>query len=342
MSTAIRPMIQYGRDANGQAVLQAQNARNVNFNGVGIINGNGQLSLSSTDNTNDYTQITYSAQKDVENELVLGNNDGLHYNITGEEAYVTSMGGNAQRTIQVDSANSKIDLSNAMGAQTVYMSQISHDNKVILGAGSDYYIDEGKFNHVQDKGGSNTFVTTNNSHGAVIVGGAGADTFTISGSYSIIDGGNGDNVFNMMGIFGEQEDASYRNIVIGGNGNDTYNDKGGYNIFFAGGGSDTINLHGTKGIVDATDNNNETSGSYDSSLFESFIFTGEEVTYDGKTYNIYNIMENYGWTLNEFLNIYSRVSVENPASLGNRDVIDANTMAKLTEYFKNNLTKNQK
>ena len=339
MDTKIRPRIQYCRDANGQAALKVQTKDYVEIKGAGVISGNSLLSFGATDSTYNYTQITYETEKDAENEFVLANKNDLHYNIVGEGACVTSMGGNAQRTIQVDASNSKIDLSNAMGAQTVYMSTQSHDNKVTLGAGNDNYIDEGKFNHVKDQGGSNNFTTTNNSHGAVLVGGAGDDTFTISGSYSIIDGGNGTNVFNMMGIFGEQEDVSYRNIVIGGSGNDTYNDKGGYNIFFAGGGNDTINLAGSYGIADVRENSGENTGTYNSSSIESLIFTGDEQTYNGTTYNIHTIMRNYGWTLNEFLNIYSQVSVENPESLATHNVIDSNTMAKITEYFKNNLSK---
>ncbi len=342
MSTAITPMIQYSRDANGVSIMKSQNANNVNFKGVGVISGNATLSFGSTDSTYDYTQITFTTEKDSENELVLANENGNHYNIKGKNANVKSMGGNAQRTIQVDASNSTIDLSNAAGSQAVYMTAQTHDNKVILGTGSDYYEDAGKFNHCEDKGGMNDFVTTESCHGAVIVGGAGNDTFTINGQYSVIDGGYGTNTFNMMGIFGEQENVSYRNIVLGGNGNDTYNDKGGYNIFFGAGGSDTVNLFGTKSIADVTNNNGEVTGGYASSSIESLIFTSKDKTYNGKTYNIYDIMNKYDWTLNEFLNIYSKVSINNPDSLASKNVIDGKTMAKLNAYFVNNLQANKK
>lgn len=342
MSTAITPMIQYTRDVNGCSVMKAQNADNVKFDGVGVISGNATLNFCSTDETYDYTQITYTTEKDSENELLLANSSGKHYNIRGEEANVKSMGGNAMRTIQVDASNSTIDLSKAAGSQAVYMTEATHDNKVILGTGSDYYEDAGKFNHCEDKGGMNDFVTKSTCHGAVIVAGAGNDTFTINGQYSVIDGGNGTNTFNMMGIFGEQENVSYRNIVLGGNGNDSYNDKGGYNIFFGAGGSDTVNLYGTKSIADVSDNNAEVTGGYASSSIESLIFVDEDKTYDGKTYNIYDIMNKYDWTLNEFLNIYSKVSINNPDSLASKNVIDGKTMAKLNAYFANNLQANNK
>ena len=157
MSTAITPMIQYTRDTNGVAIMKAQNADNVNFKGVGIISGNATLNFGSTDSTNDYTQITFTTEKDSENELILANETGKHYNIKGENANVKSMGGNAQRTIQVDASNSTIDLSNAAGSQAVVLTEKTHDNKVILGTGSDYYEDAGKFNHCSDKGGMNDF-----------------------------------------------------------------------------------------------------------------------------------------------------------------------------------------
>lgn len=342
MSTAITPMIQYTRDANGCAIMRAQKADNVYFKGAGVISGDATLSFGSTDSQYDKTQITYTTEKDSENELLLANETGKHYNIKGETANVKSMGGNAQRTIQIDAINSTIDLSKAAGSQAVYLTEGTHDNKVLLGTGSDYYEDAGDFNHCQDKGGMNDFVTKETCHGAVIKAGAGNDTFTINGQYSVIDGGNGTNIFNMMGIFGEQENVSYRNVVIGGNGNDTYNDKGGYNIFFGAGGADSVNLFGTKSLADVTNNNGEVTGGYASSSVESLIFTTEDKTYNGKTFNIYDIMNRYDWTLNEFLNIYSQVSIANPESLATHNVIDGDTMAKLNEYFKNNLQKNSK
>lgn len=331
--------IKFSRGEDGNVILNINNATNAQIGDVGTISGTASLTFGVTDE-DDVTMFQYKHEGDSENNFKLANVEGNHYNIVGENANITSSGGNAIRTIQVDAKNSNIDLSNAGGSQFVYMSNESKDNKTILGYGSDNYIDGGKFNHVTNKGGDDRFETTYESHGAVIVGSSANETFVIGGKYGVIDGGDGNNTFEAVGLFGTDDTSSYRNIIIGGNGNDTMIDKGGYNIFFAGEGDNTYEAHGQSGIAQIGSSAGEAAGIIGSSADKTYIFSSDTVTSStGTVYSIYDIMNRYGWTLNEFLNIYSQISESNPDSLGNHDVIDEKTMAKLEQYFINNMNK---
>lgn len=342
MIKGVTPAIQYGRDTEGRAVLKAQNADNVRFSGLGTITGNGEIRIGGTNDeaNSNYTQFTFTHEDDSENLLILDNKQGMHYNLVGENINVTTRGGNAERTIQVDANNSNIDLGNSAGSQYVIMTAKTKDNKVTLGTGNDEYFDSGKFNHAKATGGANRMETTAESHGAVMVGGAGDDTFLVGGKFGVIDGGNGTNTFEGLGVFGENPNSSYRNVFIGGSGNDKLIDNGGYNIFFGGGGNDTAEIFGTGNISQIGTTNGEAEGTFGSSAIKSYIFSGTEMTdkKTGKTYNIYDIMTKYGWTLNEFLHVCSEISPNEPDSLGNHDVIDEETMKKLQTYFANNLT----
>ena len=351
MGIAITPKIQYTRDENGRAIMKAQNADNVLFKGVGYVSGNGVLSFGATDSMYNQTQITYSADKDVENELILDNTNGQNVNVTGENANVSCLGGNAQRTIQVDASDSNIDLSNAGGSQMVTVTKNTQDNKVHLGTAGDIYKDEGKFNYADDKGGANSFETTSTSHGAVIVGGAGNDTFVIGGKFGVIDGGNGNNIYgttmsdvNDAGATDTTITGSYRNVIIGGNGNETFVDKGSSNIFFGNGGADSVEFHGRKGLADLTNNAGENSGKFMSSATESFAFaTTQTVWVNDKngnkvekeiTFDIYQKMIQYGWTLEDFIE-YSELSVSNPDSVADHDALSGAILAKLNAILNN-------
>ena len=335
MIDGIGTTMRFSRAADGNVIINITDATNAEITNVGTVSGTAQLQFGIT-GEDDYTQYLFKHEGDSDNEIKLSNTDGNHYNIVGENVNVTSSGGNAERTIQVDAVSSKIDLTRGSGSQFVYMSNESQDNKVTLGTGSDNYIDAGKFNNAQDKGGTNRLETTFESHGAVIVGGGGNDTFVIGGKYGVIDGGNGSNTFEAVGIFGENGEASYRNIIIGGSGDDTLIDKGGYNIFFGGEGNNTYESYGTCGIAQLG-TNGDGAGIFGSSAEKTYVFTGEEVTSSsGTTYSIYEVMKKFNWSLSDFINVYSQISEENPDSIGNHDVIDEKTMSKLEEYFVNN------
>ena len=351
MGIAITPKIQYTRDENGRAIMKAQNADNVLFKGVGYISGNGTLSFGSTDSVYNKTQITYSAEKDVENELILDNKNGQNVNITGENANVSCLGGNAQRTIQVDASASNIDLSSAGGVQTVQVTKNTQDNRVSLGSAGDIYTDEGKFNYAEDNGGANKFTTTNTSHGSVIVAGAGNDTFVICGKFGVFDGGNGNNVYgttmaevNDTTIKNTTIDGSFRNVVIGGNGNETFIDKGMSNIFFGNGGADAVEFHGIKGIADLTNNSGEAGGKFMSSATESFAFASTKTIWvtdrNGNkvekevTFDVYQKIIQYGWTLEDFFE-YSEISIENPDGVADHKALSGAILAKLNQLLNN-------
>ena len=348
MGIAITPKIQFTRDTNGACYLQAQNADNIKFEGVGFISGNGQLSFGATNAVDNYSQITYSSNNDEENELILANRNGMNVSISGEKANVSCLGGNAERTIEINGKNCNVDLSNAGGSQVVTSNKDARYNHIELGTGNDYYTDEGRFNHVGDKGGANQFETTSTSHGAVIVAGAGSDTFAIGGACGIIDGGNGTNTFitsmKDKNDTSETQDitieGSFKNIIIGGNGNDTFIDKGQSNIFFGYGGGDTVDLQGINGIADLRQNTDETTGKFASSAINSFAFAQTKVIWvdtngDGQkeakevTYDIYEKMLANKWTLADFYEYAEDITASEIDPITDHDVIDSATLAKL-------------
>lgn len=336
MIDGIGTTMTFSRADDGSVIINIKDAKKAEIKNVGTVSGNAQLQFGVT-GEDDYTQYLFKHEGEDENEIKLDNTDGNHYNIVGDHVNVTTKGGNAERTIQVDATDSSIDLSRAGGSQFVYMSNESKDNKTILGYGSDNYIDAGQFNHVEAKGGANRFESTYESHGAVMVGGNGNDSFLIGGKYGVIDGGGGSDTFEALGIFAENKEASYRNVFIGGDGDDTMVDKGGYNIFFGGGGNNTYEAHGTGGIAQLGENSSEATGIFGSDAIKTYIFAGKEITSSsGTTYKISDVMKQFGWTLSKFLNVYSQISENNPDSLADHDVIDAETMKKLEEYFVNN------
>ncbi len=329
----------FARGADGRVILNINDAKNAKVENVGNVAGSAQLQFGVTGDE-DVTQYLFKHEGDSDNQVTLSNTDGNHYNFVGENFNIDSKGGNAKRTIQMDTTESNLDLTNAGGNQFVYMGEESQDNKTHLGYGNNNYIDAGKFNYVDVGGGSgqNRFESTSTAHGSVMKGGSGNDSFVIGGKYGVYDGGAGNDKFEAVGMFGEDEDASYRNIVMGGDGNDTMIDKGGYNIFFGGNGKNTYDSQGSKGIaILGPDSDGEAI--FGSSSDHSYVFTKDEMTSGGKKYNVNDIMKKYGWTLNEFLNVYSQISETNPDSLGNHDTIDSETMKKLELYFVNNLKK---
>jgi len=337
MIDGIGTTMKFSRSADGNVIINITDAKKAEIKNVGTVSGNAQLQFGVT-GEDDFTQYLFKHEGDSDNNISLSNTDGNHYNIVGNNINISSQGGNAERTIQVDAKDSKIDLGNAGGSQFVYMSNESKDNKVTLGNGSDNYIDAGKFNNVKAEGGTNRFESTYESHGSVMVGGAGNDTFLIAGKYGVIDGGDGSNTFEAVGMFGENQESSYRNVFMGGSGDDTLIDKGGYNIFFGGDGNNSYESHGTGGIAQIGANGGNASGIFGSSAIKTYIFSGEEITSTtGTTYKISDIMKQFNWSLNDFLYVYSQISEEDPDSLGNHDVVDAETMKKLEAYFANNL-----
>lgn len=340
MIDGIGTSITFARGSDGRVILKINDANNANINNVANVKGTAELKFGVTGDE-DVTQYLFTHEGDTDNNVTLQNVDGNHYNFEGENFNIDAEGGNAQRTIQMNTAASNLDLSATGGSQYVYMTEDSHDNKVKLGYGNDNYIDEGKFNSVDDIGGDNRFETTKKAHGSVITAGAGNDTFVIGGNYGVIDGRDGSNNFTAVGMFGETEESSYRNIIMGGAGDDSLTDNGGYNIFFGGGGSNTYNVSGKNGIAQLG-SGSDGEAIFGSSSDHSYAFTTEELTTNaGVTYNIYDIMNKYDWTLYEFLNVYSQVSGEDTRSLGSQDVIDADTMKKLETYFQNNLQKTE-
>ena len=357
MGIAITPKIQYTRDDNGRAIMKAQEADNVFFKGVGYVSGNGTLSFGATDSVYNQTQITYSTEKDEENLLILDNQNGQNVNITGENANVSCLGGNAQRTIQIDASASNVDLTNAGGAQIVTVTENTQDNRVNLGSGSDVYTDEGKFNYADDNGGANTFTTTSTSHGSVIEAGAGNDTFVIGGKYGVYDGGNGNNVYGTTmadvtntGATNTTIDGSYRNVIIGGNGNETYVDKGMSNIFFGNGGVDSVEFYGIKGLADLTNNSGEAGGKFMSSATESYAFGATKTIWvsDGNggkvakevSYDIYEKMIKFDWTLEDFFD-YSEISIENPDGVADHKALSGSILAKLNQLLNNENLQNK-
>ena len=338
------PAIQFSRDSHGRTVLNVQSSKGVELKGMGTVSGDGQIRFGSTSTTEGqkYTQFTYIHEGDEENLLILDNAEGKHYSIEGENANVSSKGGNVERTIQVDAKDSNVDLSNAEGSQVVYTTASAERNKIKMGSGNDIYVDSGKFNNADGQGGSDHFTTEGTSHGSVIKGGTGNDVFAINGSYHVVDGGEGSDHMTAAGIYGQDAEAAYRSVFIGGDGDDVMVDKGGYNMFFAGSGNDTYEVHGSNSI--AYKSSLETGAMTvisQASAINPAIFGQTETFTDkqGKTYTISEIMNKYDWTLNEFLKVYSQVSGTNKDSLFSTGVVDEETMNKLSIYFANNLSK---
>lgn len=326
--------IKFSRAEDGSVILNFTDAKNAKIENVGTVSGNAQLLLGITSEEDDFTMFQYVHEGDSENEFKLANIDGNHYNIVGENANVTTEAGNAEKTIQVDAKNSNIDLSKSEGAHVVYMSETSSGNKTTLGYGGDNYIDAGQFNHATNKGGNDRMESALGSYGSVMIGGSGNETFLIGGKYGIYDGGAGSDKFQTLGDT-DSQDGSYRNIIIGGAGDDHVIDKGEYNIFFGGSGKNTYEAQGHKGIAQLGSEGN--AAVIGSSADKTYIFAEDEATdTKGNTYNIYEIMNKYHWTLYEFLNIYSQISAIDNRSLATSGVVDEKTMKKLEEYFANN------
>ena len=327
------------RADNGAIILDIQDATAAEIEGVGTVSGTGQISFATTDD-DEATVFEYTHTGDSENNFELANINEKHYNIKGEKAYITSEGGNAARTIQVDGAYSVINLEKAGGSQFVYMSEESHDNRTYLGYGNNNYIDAGKFNYVHSKGGTSRYETTVDSYGAAIVAGSGNDTIIVGGKYGVIDAGAGADTIKALGLFGQTDNSSYRNIILGSEGDDTMEDKGGYNIFFGGKGSNTYVANGQSGIAYLGSDSEDSGAIIGSSADKSYIFASDEITSKtGTVYNLYTIMRRYNWTLTEFLNVYSQMSAITKDSIASHGMIDNETMAKLNEYFINNMQK---
>ena len=263
--------------------------------------------------------------------ITLANKDGNHYNFVGDNMDIRAKNGAADRTIQMDTKNSTLDLSNTSGENFVYMSEESADNTTYLGQSSNNYIDGGDYNWVSGESASHRYETTDTSEGSIIKAGNGDDQFTIGGQYGVIDGAGGNDYFQTVGIWGENEDSSYRNIIIGGDGNDTLVDKGGYNIFFGQNGIDKYEAHGSNGIANMGFGGEDSEVEIKSSAQYTYAFSTDEakVKDGGLSYNIYELMKKFNWDLDLFLYDpkFSEFSLH--------DNIDEETFLKLQALFIN-------